>query len=159
MIAEKPEVKGGGAGTLTRPVDVPPTRRAGEPLPPPRPGGNGTANAPRQSRRKPPAAWGKRQTALLVGASFAVTLLCLYVSAYARVTAEGFETSRLTRQLNAAVKEEEGLRASRDRLKLPETVRQRAEGLNMVRGNATTLYFLTGEGKARADALSAREGE
>lgn len=151
MIAEKPEV---AVGQVTVP-------RAPEPLPRSR----GTAEGEReqvvaQPRRRPQkqntVPWGRRQALALVVASFSVTLLCLYVSAYARVTAEGFDASRLTRQLNASIKEEEGLRANRDRLKLPDTVRQRAEELGMVRGNATTLYFLTGEGKVRADNLSAK---
>ena len=47
------------------------------------------------------------------------------------------------------------MRATRDRLKLPDTVRERATGLGMVRGDATTLYFLTGEGKTAVDDATA----
>lgn len=84
--------------------------------------------------------------ATVVIASFLVTLLCLYVSAYARVTAEGYEASRLERHLRAAAAEEEALRAKIAHLRMPETVRQRAENMGLVGSPPGTVNFLT-EGK------------
>lgn len=64
-------------------------------------------------------------------AAFTVSLLCLYVSAYARVTAEGFELSRLKADVKKAEIQHEMLMAEESRLKLPETVGQRALALGM----------------------------
>ena len=64
-------------------------------------------------------------------AAFTVSLLCLYVSAYARVTAEGFELSRLQTGLRRAEIAHETLQAEVSRLSLPSTVRLRAAALEM----------------------------
>lgn len=68
--------------------------------------------------------------AVLLG-TFIVSLLCCYVYAYARVTAAGFEQSRLLRDMQKAKQEEEALKAEVSRLSLPGAVGQRAQSLGM----------------------------
>lgn len=90
--------------------------------------------------------WGFRETAAVLIASFAVTLLCLYVAAYARVTAEGFDANRLAKRLRASQNVEKQLEAEISRLKLPETVQKRATEMGMVPMPPGSTQFLNADG-------------
>jgi len=68
--------------------------------------------------------------AVLIGISL-VSLLCVYVYAYARVMAAGFEASRLQRALVEAQQEEQDLLAQISVLSLPGTVERRAKSLGL----------------------------
>ena len=68
--------------------------------------------------------------AVLVG-TFLVSLLCIYVDAYARVTTAGFQLSLLRRDLQQAKQEEDALRAEIGLLTLPNAVARRAKELGM----------------------------
>src|SRR5262249_55738126 len=63
---------------------------------------------------------------------FIVSLLCLYVSAYARVTAEGFELARLTRKVEAAAKKEQALQAAIFESTAPETIARKAQAMGLI---------------------------
>jgi cell division protein FtsL len=78
-------------------------------------------------------------------ATFTVTILCLYLSAYATVTAEGFELSRLRAMNKKADLQRDTLQAEISRLSLPQTVAQRAAALQMVPGTPQTLTIVSGE--------------
>jgi cell division protein FtsB len=97
---------------------------------------------PKTLRRARQFAWRSRETAAVIAASFLVSLLCLYVAAYARVTAEGFEISELRKEIRASEKEAEALRAEISRLMLPETVRERAVQAGMVVGTPGSLNLV-----------------
>jgi cell division protein FtsB len=97
---------------------------------------------PKTLRRAQQFAWRSREAAAVVAASFFVSLLCLYVAAYARVTAEGFEVSELRREIKASEKEAEALRAEISRMMLPETVRERAVQAGMVVGTPGSINMV-----------------
>lgn len=82
-------------------------------------------------------------SAAVLLASFAVSLLCLYVSAYARVTAEGNGLVRLKRELNAAEQEGHDLEAQIDALRHPAMVNARAKALGMEPAPTEAQQFLT----------------
>ena len=67
--------------------------------------------------------------AAVLCASFAVSLLCLYVTAYARVNAERLELSRLRGELKAAQRQEIVLNGEISRYHLSAPVRAQAMGL------------------------------
>jgi hypothetical protein len=98
---------------------------------------------PRTLRYAQQFAWKSREGAAVVVASFCVTLLCLYVAAYARVTAEGFEISQLRKDIKASEAESEALRAEISRLTLPDAVKVRAIQAGMVVGTPGNANFLT----------------
>jgi len=79
--------------------------------------------------------------AVLVG-TILVSLLCVYVYAYARVTAAGFAASRLRRDLTLARQEEQDLRARISGLSLPGTVANRAKKLGMQMAASTATQML-----------------
>jgi len=103
------------------------------------------ADAPgRRARRGDPMVMAVAAAALLVA------LLCVYVYAYARVTAAGFELSRLSRTLRQAEQEEETLRAEISRLSLPSAVEQRAQILGMTPAPAGAAQLLSAAPDRRA---------
>ena len=67
--------------------------------------------------------------AAVVCASFAVTILCCYVSAYAKVNADRLELSRLRQDLKAAKKQETALNGEISRHHLSAPARASAMGL------------------------------
>ena len=67
--------------------------------------------------------------AAVVCASFLVTILCCYVSAYARVNADRLELSRLRQDLKAAKKQEITLNGEISRYHLSAPIRAQAMGL------------------------------
>jgi hypothetical protein len=64
--------------------------------------------------------------------TFLVSLLCIYVGAYARVTADGFVLSELRRELRRERQEGDILRAEVTALRLPSAVEKRALALGMI---------------------------
>jgi hypothetical protein len=100
--------------------------------------------APRAARRGAPMGMAVMAAALLVA------LLCVYVYAYARVTTEGFELSRLSRALRQAEQEEETLRAEISRLSLPGAVERRAQLLGMTPAPADAAQVLPAAPEDRA---------
>lgn len=70
-------------------------------------------------------------TAAVLAGTFLVSLLCIYVDAYARVTTAGFQLSVLRRDLRRAKQEEDTLRAQIGQLTLPNAVARRARELGM----------------------------
>jgi hypothetical protein len=87
---------------------------------------------PRALRHARQLRWRSPETVAVLTASFLVSLLLLYVAAYARVTAEGFEAATLTRKLRAADKEQEALKVRIGELRTPEEVAKRAQVMGMV---------------------------
>lgn len=87
--------------------------------------------------------WRSPMSAAVLFASFGVSLLCLYVSAYARVTQEGNDLVRLRRELSAAQQEGRDLEAGIDALRHPATVNARAKALGMVPAPTEAQQFLT----------------
>jgi cell division protein FtsL len=75
-------------------------------------------------------------------ATFTVTILCLYLSAYATVTAEGYELSRLRALNKQADLQRDTLQAEISRLSLPQTVAQRAAMLQLEPGTPETLTIV-----------------
>lgn len=85
----------------------------------------------RQGRRMARKWWREPMTAaVLVGTSL-VVMLCVYLYAYARVTAAGFQASQTRRALVKARQEEQNLHARISGLLLPGTVASRAKSLGM----------------------------
>jgi hypothetical protein len=104
----------------------------------------GRAASARRARRAAPMGMAVMAAALLVA------LLCVYVYAYARVTTEGFELSRLSRALRQAEQEEETLRAEISRLSLPGAVERRAQLLGMTPAPADAAQVLPAAPEDRA---------
>jgi hypothetical protein len=98
---------------------------------------------PRALRHARQLRWRSPETAAVLAASFTVSLLLLYVAAYARVTAEGFEAATLTHKLRAAQKEEDALRTRIGELSSPDTVARRAQAMGMVQGAPATMNVVT----------------
>lgn len=94
-------------------------------------------------RRARALGWRSPETASVLVATFVVSLLCFYVAAYARVTAEGFELSRLKRQMRASVASEDALRAEISRLTLPGAVARRAATLKLIPGTPQALKVVS----------------
>ena len=92
--------------------------------------------------RRSNKAVGRQMVAALV-TSFVVSLLCLYVSAYARVTAEGFELSRLTAKIRSAQVEEQALEAAISKQSASETLIQRAGAMGMISGEGNAVNMMT----------------
>lgn len=90
-------------------------------------------------------------------ASFVVSLACLYVNAYARVTAEGFEAARLGRQVVAAEEERLALTAQISNLNRPEVVEEAARRLGLVPSEPKTLRLIdnSAEGTTIGDTTTA----
>jgi hypothetical protein len=86
---------------------------------------------PRVVRRAQELGWRSPMTAAVLATTLLVSLLCCYVYAYARLTAAGFELSRLTRDLRDAEREEAALHAQVSNLSLAASIEQRARGLGM----------------------------
>ncbi len=94
---------------------------------PPRPGARRRQGQRTQCR----SLWREPMTAAVLVGTVLVSLLCVYVYAYARVAAAGFEASRMRRALAGARQEEQNLRARISTLSLPGTVASRAKSLGM----------------------------
>ena len=78
-------------------------------------------------------------------ATFTVTILLLYLCAYASVTSEGFELSRYRALNKQASLQRDTLQAEISRLSLPQTVAQRAALLQMEPGTPQTLTIVPAE--------------
>jgi len=87
---------------------------------------------PRVVRKARELSWRSPMTAAILLGAFVVTVLCIYVYAYALVTISGFEQSRCKREIKTEIQQEEALRAEVSRLSLLPTVEQRARGMGMV---------------------------
>ena len=86
-------------------------------------------------------------------ATFTVTILLLYLCAYASVTADGFELSRLRTMNKDADLKRDTLQAEISRLSLPKTVAERAAALQMVPGDSQSVIMVSdGAMKAAPDA-------
>jgi hypothetical protein len=85
-------------------------------------------------------------------ATFTVTILCLYLSAYASVTAEGFELSRLRAMNKQADRERDVLQAEISRLSLPQTVAQRAAALQMEQADPGTITVIPAKSPSASEA-------
>lgn len=84
--------------------------------------------AQRQRRR---SLWREPMTAAVLVGTLLVGMLCVYVYAYARVAAAGFEVSRLKRALRRAELDEQRLSAQKSSLQLLPTVAARAKSLGL----------------------------
>jgi hypothetical protein len=91
-----------------------------------------------------------RTSAAVMMAAFTVSLLCLYVSAYARVTAEGFDLGRVKEQLRAASVVHEALQAQVSQLTLPAAVGERASALGMEKVSPDSITLLASDGSSVA---------
>ncbi len=76
-------------------------------------------------------------------ASVAVVVLCLYVTAYARVNAEGQKLSRLRQELKIAERREIDLKGEISRLQLSAPTR--AQAMNMIPAPPEMVEILTDE--------------
>ncbi|GAB4453628.1 MAG: hypothetical protein OHK0029_06850 [Armatimonadaceae bacterium] len=142
MIAEQEHTRA-GAGTLEKPRT--PVRRQA-------PGtGGGTVERVRQKTRDSrvrnaarlrSTPVGKRELGAVALISFAVTLLCLYIGAYARVTADGYAASRLTRDIRLAEAKGKELETQISTLHLPESIDKVAAELQMERTPPKAVQFL-----------------
>ena len=112
------------------------------PAPPPRPRRAMAHTGPRVLRRAKALQEKNSVLGAVVAATFTVTLCCLYLFAYASVTAEGFELSRLRQKNKEASLKRDTLQAEISRLSLPQTVAQRAAMLGMVKGTPDTLIVV-----------------
>jgi cell division protein FtsL len=108
----------------------------------------------RPVRRARRLAMKSREAAAVVVAFFGVTLMCLYLAAYARVMAEGFEISEMRKAMRVEEAKSEALRAEISRLNLPESVRERAEKLGLVSGTPSSVNLVTQRNGATRDAGS-----
>ncbi len=86
-------------------------------------------------------------------AAFTVTILLLYLCAYASVTADGFELSRLRIMNRDADLQRDTLQAEISRLSLPKTVAERAAALQMEQGTTGSVILVSdGADKAVPDS-------
>ena len=76
-------------------------------------------------------------------AAFTVTILLLYLCAYAGVTADGFELSRLRKMNKDADLQRDTLQAEISRLSLPKTVAERAAALQMLPGDSQSVIMVS----------------
>ena len=83
---------------------------------------------PRRTRK---GSWRSPMTVAVLVGTFLVSLLCVYVDAYARVTTAGFQLSVLRRDLQRAKQEEDVLRAEIGTLRMPNAIARRAQELGM----------------------------
>jgi hypothetical protein len=128
MIAERSET------VIRRPIPLPPLplplpRRPLVDAPISRPMGHRGSRVVRKVRV---LGWRSPETLAVLLASFLVSLAALYISAYARVAMEGFDESRLYRQIRVAKQDEDALHAQISALTLASTVQNRAVLMNMV---------------------------
>jgi hypothetical protein len=77
-------------------------------------------------------------------ASFAVSLLCFYVTAYARVNAEGQQLSRLRQDLKVAERREIELKGEISRYQL--SAPRRAQAMNLIPAPPEMVEVLSDEG-------------
>jgi hypothetical protein len=73
---------------------------------------------------------------------FVATLLCLYLMAYARVTADSYAVNRLEKRLRLAEAEGRALEAKISQYHLPDVIRKRAEAVGMVPADANHIQIL-----------------
>ena len=130
--------------SLLRPVPPAPARggHAHPQTPFVRPALQPSAPRRRQGRRTRRSPWREPMTAAVLVGTLLVSLLCVYVYAYARVTAAGFEASRLRGALITARQEEQNLCAQISGLSLPGTVANRAKKLGMEMAASTATQML-----------------
>ncbi|GEM_PF-5028315 len=76
-------------------------------------------------------------------ASFTVTLLCLYVSAYAKVNNDRRELTSIRREMRELEVQQRLLSAEVARLKQPNTILQRASALKLVPAPPEAQHLLT----------------
>jgi cell division protein FtsL len=107
---------------------------------------------PRALRHARQLRWRSPETVAVLAASFSVSLLLLYVAAYARVTAEGFEAAALSRKLRAAEKEQDALKVRIGELRTPEQVAKRAQSIGMVPGTPENVNLVTAAATVPATA-------
>jgi cell division protein FtsL len=129
--------------TLPRPRVVPTQDRSGDSGNAPRPRRAMAHTGPRVLRRAKAIQENSRVPGAVLLATFTVTILCLYLCAYASVTAEGFELSRLRSLNKQADLQRDTLQAEISRLSLPQTVAQRAKELGMEPGTPQTLTIVS----------------
>ena len=84
-------------------------------------------------------------------ASFAVSLLCLYVTAYARVNAERLQLARLRQELKLAERREILLKGAISQYHLSATAR--AQAMGMVPAPPEAVQVLTEDGSAPETAV------
>ncbi|MDX1933578.1 MAG: hypothetical protein SFU56_13300 [Capsulimonadales bacterium] len=97
---------------------------------------------------------GREMLAVLL-ASFIVSLLCCYVAAYARVTAEGFAIKRLHREIAEAEKRGNALQASISEHQSLERIAELARKMGLVPQTPGTVRMLaTDDSNTGADAGS-----
>lgn len=127
--------------TAPHPLKVPGGRR--EPVPAAQP--SATPARPMGQRGSRPVrfarelSWRNPMLAAVVVASFAVSLLCLYVAAYARVNANRLELARLRQDLKMAQRKEFILRGEISRCSLSVTPRAESLGLRKDATQSVTL--------------------
>ena len=121
---------------------IPAPEPAVSPAPAPRPRRAMAHTGPRVLRRAKALQVNNSVLAAVLAATFTATMCCLYLFAYASVTAEGFELSRLRLKNKEASLKRDVLQAEISRLSLPRTGAQRAEALGMVKGTPETLVVV-----------------
>ena len=104
------------------------------------------------SRRARKRAWRSPMTASVLVGTFLVSLLCIYVDAYARVTTAGFQLSQLRRELRRAKQEEDFLRAELGNLRMPNAVARRAQELGMEMVTPEMAVVLSAEDQRKVTA-------
>ena len=125
---------------------VAPTPEPGvSPAPAPRPRRAMAHTGPRVLRRAKALQENNSVLGAVLVATFTVTICCLYLFAYASVTAEGFELSRLRQKSREASLKRDTLQAEISRLSLPQTVAERAAMLGMEKGTPETLIVVPGK--------------
>lgn len=136
LVAERTRTEDGEStskrATSAMPERSPAPRRLIAPGTPPQTARRSMGHrGPRVVRKAKRLGWRSPMTAAVLVGTFLVTLLSIYVSAYARVTQAGFQLSSLRRQMLKAEQEEQVLTAEVSRLKLRGTVGQHAEAIGM----------------------------
>jgi cell division protein FtsL len=81
-------------------------------------------------------------TLAVLVASFCVTIAAVYISAYARVAAEGMEEARLQRDIDAATVRHSELKEEESGLSLASDVEKTAQRLSMVPNDAKSEQLL-----------------
>jgi len=85
--------------------------------------------------------WRNPMLVAVLMASFCVSLVCFYITAYARVNAQRLELSSLRQDLKMAERHEESLKAEISTNGL--SVRQRATAMGMVQAPPESVEVLT----------------
>ena len=152
IAAEYPEVEyrrrpAASASPLSReePLTPPASRPAAPPAVRPRRMGQSRPMAQRGPfvvRRVRALGWRSPETLAVLVASFVVSLAAIYVAAYARVAADTFEASKLSRESRQADEQKDALLARLSELSLASDVQKTASQMNMVANDAQSERLL-----------------